>query len=564
MKKILNFKSIRGKLLFAFSLIIALIIVQGSFNVLALQAVNKEVEQLIDEDVQLLLATQRLDNSMANRIGAARGYVIDGSQRYKDIFNDYAATGKEYEEVARKVGVSPEVDVLFKETDEWQATMEKKVFGEYDKGNQELAAKNLASITSSIDDLMDGYSELASSSQGSIVEKGLKLERVGFTHTIFVVILTTLIAILGIVAAVISAKAISKPIITVMNRMKLIADGDLSHEQLEITSRDEVGQLIGATNEMMGNTRDMLTKINHVSKAVNANSEELTQSSSEVNAATYQIATTMQDIASGIESEARNANDLSEIMESFTIRVSQTNERGEQIQIASNEVLSMTSEGRRLMEASKNQMVQIDRIVQEAVQKIQGLDAQSQEISKLVVVIKDIADQTNLLALNAAIEAARAGEEGKGFAVVAEEVKKLAEQVSISVTDITGIVGSIQTESSSVATSLMGGYEEVEKGTEQINTTSETFNGISGAVSEMASHIQNVSSNLAEIADNSQKMRTSVEEIAAISEESAAGVEQTSAASQQTNSSMEEVAANSKQLASLADQLNELVVQFKL
>src|SRR5690625_4595817 len=119
------------------------------------------------------------------------------------------------------------------------------------------------------------------------------------------------------------------------------------------------------------------------------------------------------------------------------------------------------------MSQSVEQMKRIDLIVSNAVEQVRGLDQKSDEISKLIQVVKDIADQTNLLALNAAIEAARAGEHGKGFAVVADEVRKLAEGVTRSVLEITSIVNSIQKETDDVVSSLNNGYKEVKGGIER-------------------------------------------------------------------------------------------------
>ena len=290
----------------------------------------------------------------------------------------------------------------------------------------------------------------------------------------------------------------------------------------------------------------------------------MTQSANEVNAGSQQIATTMQELAYGTESEARTASDLASLMGVFSVSVQEANTLGDNVKESSNEVIHMTREGSQLMETSTKQMYKIDQIVQESVQKVQGLDSKSQEISKIVSVIQEIAGQTNLLALNAAIEAARAGEHGRSFAVVADEVRKLAEQVSASVTDITTIVVGIQEESSSVTEALQDGYKEVVQGTTQIQTTRETFAEINSSITEMANSIHMISENLSTIAQNSEKMNGSISEIAAISEETAAGVEQTSASSQQISSSMEEVSNSSDDLAKLAEKLNGLVLKFKL
>src|SRR5690625_3746532 len=215
------------------------------------------------------------------------------------------------------------------------------------------------------------------------------------------------------------------------------------------------------------------------------------------------------------------------------------------------------------MNASTKQMAKIDEIVQDAVQKVEVLDKNSHEITKLVSVIQDIADQTNLLALNAAIEAARAGEHGQGFAVVANEVRKLAEEVSASVTDITNIVERNHAESNAVTEALHSGYDEVSHGATQIKETGETFNQINTSVMNMAERISVVSGNLSEIVASSQQMNSSIQEIAAISEQSAAGVEQTTASSQQTSSAMEEVVENTNELATLAEDLNQLGHKYK-
>jgi len=360
------------------------------------------------------------------------------------------------------------------------------------------------------------------------------------------------------------SKTISNPIKHIAGLMGELSKGDLTVAIRESNRNDEIGQLTEAMQVMKNTLHNTLQQVAGASLSVSAQSEELTQSAIEVKTGSEQIAMTMQEIASGTEKQADNASSLAYSMGVFATKAQETSEKGGLIQTSSLEVLGLTNDGQRLMASSENQMIKIEEIVQEAVRKMNHLDNQTQEISKLVSVIQEVAAQTNLLALNAAIEAARAGEHGKGFAVVADEVRKLAEQVSVSVTDITGIVYNIQTESSDVTDSLQSGYKEVEQGTRHIKTTSDTLNEINGAVTEMVDNIKIIAENLSDIAGNSLELNSSIEEIAAISEESAAGVEETAATSQQSSSSMEEVAMGSEKLSDLADELHELVRQFKL
>ncbi|MFA1821884.1 methyl-accepting chemotaxis protein [Virgibacillus oceani] len=370
--------------------------------------------------------------------------------------------------------------------------------------------------------------------------------------------------IIGITLLLWISRRISGNLQNVVGITKEMANGNLKTASLDFNGKDEIGQLAAAVNQMKENISNILLKVSDASGAVTQRSEELTQAANEVKEGNIQIATTMEELSTGAESQANSATDLSENMNRFVEKVQLSETGGQEVSTKSDEVLKLTQEGTSLMNKSVDQMKTIDTIVADSVDKVQGLDHQSNEISKLVKVIKDIAGQTNLLSLNAAIEAARAGEHGKGFAVVADEVRKLSEQVAASVGEITQIVNSIQSETEEVVNVLNHGYHEVQEGTNQIKTTGENFESIYDAITEMVGKVSNISGNLKEIADNSSNMNNLIEEVASVSEESAAGVQEAAASAEQTSSSMEEVSYSADELAKLAEQLNDEVKVFKL
>lgn len=564
MKRLFHFNSLKKKILFSFSLVLVLVILLGIYNFLAIKQLNSNTNEIVNKQISLLVADEKISLNMAQRTSLVRGYLLYEDQQFKDQFDSFTDESIKLEQEVLKLSDSEQVKELIDKKVLWGESIN-KVFKEFESGNKEKAMEIMSTEVQPIaGEITDGFNEMAAKREKIVNSTGKEAISYGKASLIVDIIVSIVIVLIGVAISFITARILTTPIVSVMRRMKSIASGDLSQDPLKTTSKDEIGQLVDATNEMNLNTRNLLNKINFVSETVSSQSEELTQSANEVKSGTEQVAITMEELARGSENQSSSASDLAYLMGTFITKVADANENGEHVQRYSNDVLEMTKEGSRIMNSSTDQMARIDHIVHDAAEKVKSLDNQSQEISKLVSVIKDIADQTNLLALNAAIEAARAGEHGKGFAVVADEVRKLAEQVSVSVNDITGIVTNIQSESSSVAGSLKSGYSEVEQGTIQIKNTGDNFNKISASVLEMVQNIKTVAGNLSDIAAKSQEMNGSIEEIASVSEESAAGVEQTAASVQQTNGSMEEVAGSSEHLAKLAEELNELVSQFKL
>lgn len=559
-----SFKNLRAKILVGFSIVMVLVILLSGFTIYAITKINDDLQRLLEEELSLLITDENLAKNMADRTSLIQGYVLFANDQYKEEFQAGTEESIALENQALEYSESAELGDLLEKKMEW-GTLTGEIIAAYENGD-EMEAINLMenSLEPLGKELIAGFSDLAEQAEIRMQTVGDEIQQNAVTIQWLGIIISIAVLIFGILIALRTASSIVKPIQKVMERMKLIASGELNTEALAVTTEDEIGQLVEAANNMNDSMREIMVKINDVSTTVSTHSEELTQSANEVRSGTEQISSTMQELASGSETQANQSSDLSQLMSDFTLKIEGVNKKAAEVENESEQVFEMTNEGSVLMNHSMEQMKSIDSIVQDTVKKVETLDAESQEISKLVVVIKDIADQTNLLALNAAIEAARAGEHGQGFAVVADEVRKLAEQVAHSVTDISGIVENIQNEFNVVTSSLNNGYQEVKQGTAQIQLTGQKFTNIRTSVTDVVENLKNITIDVADITANSQEMNSSIQEIAAVSEQSAAGIEQTSASSEQTNGAMEEVAGSADVLAKLAEELQGLVSRFKL
>ncbi|WP_185151398.1 methyl-accepting chemotaxis protein [Peribacillus simplex] len=558
-------KSIKGKILVAFSLIISLCVILGAYNIYSSNKSLIYSQDIIEKELPLLIQDEKLQYNLAQRTAFARAYILYGDESYKERFLQYTEDSKVLQEDLLALSDSDNAKELIEKSVDWRTMIVDRVFPQYEKGNEERAKEILKNEVAPIsNEVMEGFKELASEREELIVTSGETVIASGKSVKTTSIIISIAAVLIGLLLALVTANLITTPLLKIRDRMKMVAEGELNHERLEQKSYDEMGELTVSANQMQKNLRDTIEKMLVVSESVSNQSEDLTQSANEVQQGSKQIATTMYELSEGSESQANRAAEMVRMMDDFTGRIELAFLEGVDVAKSSTEILSLTKEGTTLMRSSVQQMQCIDGIVKNAVDQVKGLDSQSQQISQLVQVIKDISNQTNLLALNAAIEAARAGEHGKGFAVVADEVRKLAEEVTHSVGDITNIVSAIQTDSKTVVHSLEDGYTQVDEGTKQITLTGQTFETINHSVGNMEMKIQHITDELNYISTNSKNINQAIEDIAAVSEESAAGIEQVSASAQQSSSSMDEITHHASELASSAELLTEQVKKFQL
>lgn len=226
-------------------------------------------------------------------------------------------------------------------------------------------------------------------------------------------------------------------------------DNDLTR-RLEVSGKDEVGQVAEAFNHLVGNLQSIIHQVDENAVEVLRLSERL--------------ATTSSQVASSSEQQSESASSMASAVEEMTVSIDQVAEHAREAQNISQSSSELSARGSDVILKVVEDMRGIAETVHESSAIIEGLGQQSDQIFSIVKVIKEIADQTNLLALNAAIEAARAGEQGRGFAVVADEVRKLAERTTRSTEEIASMIKKIQGGTKQAVASMEVGVERVNQG----------------------------------------------------------------------------------------------------
>ena len=379
---------------------------------------------------------------------------------------------------------------------------------------------------------------------------------------------TILIALLSILVSAIIAIYISKritgPIVAVGKSSQSVASGDLSGADLEVTSRDEVGQITDSFNHMKGNLRSLITQLRDSVMHLSSAAEELTAGAQQSAEASTQVAQSITNVAAGADKQLHAVDQVVKNVNQRALAIDQMAKKAEIVTETSQKAAEIAQMGSQSVVKAIQQMDVIEQTVTQSAMVVAKLGDRSKEIGQIIETISGIAGQTDLLALNAAIEAARAGEQGRGFAVVAEEVRKLSEQTQQAAKQIEVLIKEIQADTGQAVQTMEIGTKEVRTGSGTVRASGDTFNEILQMICKVGEQVKDITTMIQEVAVGGHSIIGVMENMQGITKDTAIQTESVSAATEEQSATMGEIANSSRELAKMAEHLQAAIHQFKV
>ncbi len=399
-----------------------------------------------------------------------------------------------------KTGVLPMIDLLQAEK-----------FSEVDKLRRETMDPAFMKVSDAIDVVIAYQTRIAQQQFEQSVKQASVL-RIAALATV------SLGVLLAILMGAVIGRSINRGVASLEISAAKLAEGDLT-VIVPTTGKDELSRVGASFNQMAHHFSVLIGQVNAASVLVNQHADSLSQSSTQV--------------AQSSRQQSQRATEAAGSVEQFNNAFKEIAATSENIVSAVRNARDLSKHGDTVVANVVKGIEKVAKTVNASVEVIADLGQRSNQIGKILTVIKDIADQTNLLALNAAIEAARAGEQGRGFAVVADEVRKLAERTTAATSEISSMVGVIQEDTGRAVTTMRQSSDDVQQGVSLANQAGRALQDIASSVEQVADMIGQIAAATQEQSSASEALTQSVEDIAHVADENSRAIEHAATASQE-------------------------------
>ena len=500
-------------------------------------------EESSDERKKLLIDIGDFRYNWLNIMAQMRSYIVlGGDGTYKQLKDYVAVTG----DILKRIQAQEDLLTLDQEDAVESITKLRAEFVShvdeikqiYDSGKWRMDAylvrsevgPLLAEITSRLDQLVEGQRKDIAQTSDQL------LTQVDRTSS-FVMVLILIGILIGVGTAWVIARMITRRMNIAVAAMNDIAEGngDLTR-RLDDSGSDEIAQLASGFNKFAGKIQNLVGRVTgftselaSAASEMSAITDETSKGAQNQQAETEQVVSAIDELMTSVQDVARNASEAANSAEHADTE---------------------TNKGQKEVTSTVESINTLAHEVERVAEVIHVLGDDSQNIGKVLDVIKGIAEQTNLLALNAAIEAARAGEQGRGFAVVADEVRTLASRTQESAQEIQQMITRLQTGSDQAVHAMEGSRNMAQSSVEQAARAGASLEVIAGAVNTITTMNMQIASAAEQQAAVSSSINRSVHSISKVCDQTADGARQT--------------AKSGEELARLAVDLQALLEQFKI
>jgi methyl-accepting chemotaxis protein len=416
--------------------------------------------------------------------------------------------------------------------------------------DQELRTKVLPAMTGHGQTVLAAAAKLQQNAwQDADGVKGETLKVAGGSSTMVLVGLVVCILV-GILLAIVTTRAIVKPLHQTTSMLKDISEGegDLTM-RLDASRQDELGEMARYFNQFAEKLQRIISSISGNAQTVASSATELSAISTETAQNVQTLTSKTTTVAAAAEEASANTTSVAASMEQSSTNLASVASATEEMSATIGEIAANTEKARVISTEAGNQAAAVSALMQQ-------LGQAAHEIGKVTETITNISAQTNLLALNATIEAARAGAAGKGFAVVANEIKELAKQTAAATEDIKAKISGVQLSTGSA-------ISDIAKITTVIAEVGQIVSGIATAIEEQATVTKDVAGNIAQASSGVHEANERVAQTASVAKSMAQDLAGVNAAAGEIRAGGEQVQASAAQLSMLAEQLKGLVGQFK-